>query len=62
MAAEPPQKIVETSPNPWQTYASQGQGKGKAITPESSTYGLGLVGITLLFVLLARLDRSNRRP
>jgi len=41
--------------DPWVPYD---KGK-KAITPEPATYGLLLVGLCLLLVLLARLDKGG---
>lgn len=47
--------------DPWLPYSKQPAGKGKnpGVVPESGLYGLGLVGLCLLFVLVARFDREK---
>jgi len=50
--------------DPWQPYADhgngQGQGKTGGVVPESGTYGLIMMGVCLVLMLAARIDRPRR--
>lgn len=50
---------LAASADPWTHYDAKGKGKGHPIIPEPSSFWI--VGLCLLFVLLARIDRKGRR-